>query len=254
MSITTPSAMHLVCLMAGVSSRLYPLTERSHKALLPVNDRRLLDYQLETFRKAGMTSATFVLGHGAPEMERCLGDALLGQSYRTTYNPEYSEKNLDWSAYLALTNHSGPLIYYEGDLLVPPSLLAEVNANPSDICLAIDSTMRSPRVDLIVTAHQGNVRNLLLYEHGSAPPTPNPSVIGELVCLLKLSERGRKVVTDQLASQSFVGGIGFYDVLERSFDKVTTSFVDLRGRPWVEVDNVEDLERARQLADDIVRS
>lgn len=246
--------LHLACLMAGIGSRLRPHTLVHHKALVAINGRRLLDYQLDSFRNAGMTGASFVVGHGAEEMSQYLFRALPTTSFSITYNPDYAAKNLDWSAYLALAHRQGPTIYYEGDLLVPPSLLAELNASPADICLAIDPRRPSERVDTLVTLANGKPKHLLLYEHGNAPDTLDPSVAGEFVCLLKLSERGRGAVVRQLEKQPFVGGMQLYHVLEQAFGSVETSFVDVGGRPWVEVDNASDLARAARLAESIVNS
>ncbi|QJW54761.1 hypothetical protein HL670_01641 [Serratia plymuthica] len=68
--------MRLACLMAGSSSRLLPLTTSRHKASLMLGKRRMVDYQLESFDRAGIGHKTFVLGHGATEVAQILFESL----------------------------------------------------------------------------------------------------------------------------------------------------------------------------------
>jgi choline kinase len=246
--------MHLVCLMAGVSSRLGPLTRDCHKACLPLQQRRMLDYQLDSFQAAGIDSLSFVLGHGAALLAGLLFVRLAQQCFRLCHNPHYRSRNLDWSAYLALTSQNGPLIYYEGDLLVPPSLLRELQQHPAEICLALDSRSRNPCVDTLVLAQQGRVSQLLFVEHGAASAARAEGAVGELICCLKLGERARQFVVAELARQSFVGAMQLYQIFGRAFACFNTAFIDASGRAWVEVDNPRDLERASALADAILES
>ena len=246
--------MRLACLMAGSSSRLLPLTLSQHKACLMLGKRRMLDYQLESFQRAGIGPKTFVLGHGAAQVAQILFESLAGTSFIISHNPEFRSRNLDWSAWLALSQHPGPVIYYEGDLLIPPSLLKQVKDNPAEICIAVDSERKNPSIDTLVIAPNGKVEHLLFIEHGTAESQPGDGAIGEFICFVKLGEAARQFVVDALSNLPFEGEMQLYKIFEQAFSRFTTAYVDAGGRPWIEVDNSSDLQRASLLAEEILVS
>ncbi|MDE1462452.1 sugar phosphate nucleotidyltransferase [Spartinivicinus poritis] len=246
--------MQLVCLMAGSSSRLLPLTETRHKACLNLGDRTMLAHQLDIFTQSGISKTTFVLGHGAVELASALFDGLKHSLFTLIHNPHFSTCNLDWSAWLGLSSVSGPVVYYEGDLLVPPSLLKELHTHPADICIALDSACDHDSRDTLVLGSENKVERLLFVEHGIANSSPEDQALGEFICSVKFSDQARRFVVDALASQPFKGPMQLYRIFEKAFSCFSTAFVDARGRPWYEVDNHQDLDRASILAKEILAS
>lgn len=246
--------MRLACLMAGLSSRLLPLTEKRHKACLPVGERRMIDYQLSAFDAAGLNQRTFVVGHGATELVQILMESQPHRSFDLCYNPEFSGRNLDWSAYCALSQRPGPVLYYEGDLLIPPSLLQEMARDPAEICIALDSVSQNPAMDTLVLAPGGKIERLLFIEHGTAQRQEGDGALGEFICLVKLGETARQFVVEELAKQPFQGAMQLYTIFERAFRRFPVSWVDAAGRPWVEVDNASDLARAARIAEEVLRA
>ncbi|GAB7126762.1 hypothetical protein JCM19000A_12690 [Silvimonas sp. JCM 19000] len=240
--------MYIACLMAGIGSRLAPLTTHCHKATLDVAGQSLIARQLAHFAAAGLADATFVLGHGAAELAVQIAHGFAKQPFRLINNPHYVTRNLDWSAWLALSSVQDDVIYFEGDLLVPPSLLRQLAASPADICIAVDSLSQSPSIDTVAYAAQGKVAALQFVEHGRAQLQRADGALGELICTVKLSNRARQFVVDALARLDYTGPMQLYQILERAFARFDTSYVDAEGRPWVEIDNAGDLARARDLA------
>lgn len=222
--------MRLACLMAGCGRRLMPLTLSLHPACLMLGEQRMIDYQLNTFNLAGIGHKTFVLGHGATEFAHILFESLPHSHFVVLNNPLYHSFNLDWSAWLALSQHEDAVIYYEGNQLISPSVLKEVKNHPAEICVAIDST--APR----------SLRHQLI------------DIPGEFISLVKLSAAARQFVVTQLADQSFEGEIQLYKIFKQAFEQFTTGWVDAGGRPWVRVDNPQQFERASVLAQEIVNS
>ncbi|MGL6086820.1 MAG: sugar phosphate nucleotidyltransferase [Enterobacterales bacterium] len=246
--------MRLACLMAGSSSRLLPLTTSRHKACLMLGKRRIVDYQLESFKRAGIGHKTFILGHGATEVAQILFESLRSSHFIVSHNPQFKSRNLDWSAWLALSQQPGPVIYYEGDLLIPPSLLQQIKDNSAEICIALDSDSKNPSIDTLVIAPNGKVEHLLFIEHGTAKNQPGDGAIGEFICCVKLGEAARQFIVDALSVLTFEGEMQLYNIFERAFSRFPTAYVDAAGRPWIEVDNPNDLQRAARLAEEILTS
>ena len=64
------SEVRALLLAAGLGTRLHPLTEHWPKCLMPVGERPLLEYWLETLWRAGMREALVNL-HYLPEIVEC---------------------------------------------------------------------------------------------------------------------------------------------------------------------------------------
>lgn len=63
-----------VILAAGRGSRMAPFSERYPKPLLPVCNRPLIEYQIDSLRALGITDVVILIGHKGFEIARALGD------------------------------------------------------------------------------------------------------------------------------------------------------------------------------------
>ncbi|MGI8554491.1 MAG: sugar phosphate nucleotidyltransferase, partial [Dehalococcoidia bacterium] len=62
----------IVVLAGGLATRLHPLTEQAPKSLVPVLGRTFLDYQLDLFRRQGITDVVLLVGHLGEQIEQHL--------------------------------------------------------------------------------------------------------------------------------------------------------------------------------------
>ncbi|MCO5297024.1 MAG: sugar phosphate nucleotidyltransferase [Fimbriimonadaceae bacterium] len=63
-----------VILAAGKGSRLYPVTHRIPKPLLPLANRPTLEYAFDRLKEIGVTEICIVVGETEPQMREALGD------------------------------------------------------------------------------------------------------------------------------------------------------------------------------------
>ncbi|GAA2571469.1 MULTISPECIES: glucose-1-phosphate thymidylyltransferase [Streptomyces] len=66
--------MKALVLAGGSGTRLRPITHTSAKQLVPVANKPVLFYGLESIADAGITEVGIVVGHTAPEIEEAVGD------------------------------------------------------------------------------------------------------------------------------------------------------------------------------------
>lgn len=66
--------MQAVVLAGGLGTRLRPLTETLPKVLIPVAGRPFIEYQIEQFRRYGVTDLIICVGHLGHMIEEHLGD------------------------------------------------------------------------------------------------------------------------------------------------------------------------------------
>jgi choline kinase len=243
--------MYIACLMAGTSSRLLPLTRTDHKAMLKVGELRLIDVQMKTFTDAGIEKFSFVVGHGGTHLGTYLLENYSATALAIINNVLYANRNLDWSAYLALSSRPGDVIYYEGDILASPEIMRQLAADPADICLVMDTAAQSARVDTRVIQKSDGTYELLFLEHGNTPLGPSE---GEFVCLVKLSNRAREYVVEKLEQESYGGPMRLYEIFNDLMQCHSCRVMSTAGLPWVEIDNQEDLLRAGNVVQQIFQT
>jgi len=246
--------MYVACVMAGISSRLLPLTETDHKALLTVGDLRIIDVQMKTFALAGIDTVSFVVGHGGSRIANHLLTNYSAVALSIINNNYFAVRNLDWSAYLALSSRPGDVMYYEGDIIASPDIIRQVAMHTGDVCVAMDPTVQSTSVDTMVVGNDDRACELVFSEHGNLAPAGPSSSAGEFLCLAKLSNRAREYTLARLGEQSFDGPMKLYQIFNDLFQRYPSFLVSTGGRPWVEIDNHADLLRAQQIVDRILRA
>lgn len=235
--------MKAVILCAGVGGRLRPLTEDRPKCLLDVGGKTILGSCLANLEAAGIDEVVIVTGYKSELVERY---ALARCRMRPTfvYNGEYARTNTAVSLNLALEHMDSDFVLVNGDVLFDRGILDDLLRHPSRNCLAVDPDVALDREEVKVIARDGRVEKI------GKDIDPARS-LGEAIGLNKI---GRDLVPELIAVYDELEGrgeLGHYfekgfDVIcgregagERGFGVVLTG-----GRPWVEIDTLEDYEHA----------
>jgi len=71
--------MKAILVAGGHGSRLYPFTRYTHKALLPLYNRPVIDYALATIRRAGITDITIIGNRFIGQIAQHVGTGLAGE-------------------------------------------------------------------------------------------------------------------------------------------------------------------------------
>ena len=85
--------MKALILSGGAGTRLRPITHTSAKQLIPVANKPILFYGLESLRDAGIRDVGIVVGHTAEEVQAACGDGSAWQ-LRITYIPQDAPRGL----------------------------------------------------------------------------------------------------------------------------------------------------------------
>ena len=114
--------MQVVILAGGMATRLGDLTRGHPKSLLKIQDKPVLEYQLELLRKAAIGDVVLCLGHLGKQIERYFGDG-----NRFGVNIRYSIEDKPLGTAGALRNAMGLLddIFFclYGDSYLPVNFL-----------------------------------------------------------------------------------------------------------------------------------
>jgi choline kinase len=223
-----------VILAAGIGSRLAPLTDEIPKCLVEVGDIPILHRQAAAFATAGITRIILVAGYRAPQVisaapENCI----------VVENAEYRETNNMYSLSLAQQYVQGELILLNGDVVFAPEILKELLGAEQTNCIATDVGNYIDESMKISVRADGSISNI-------SKTIPPGQALGTSIDLYRFSEA---------ATEQLFGCISGYlrrgdkkqwsEVAINDLVKQTAVYpVDIRGRDWVEIDNLTDLKEA----------
>ena len=129
--------MNAVILVAGVARRMAPLTDTTHKALLPVGGRPVLVRMLEALDAARIRQVTLVVGHCADLVRAAAGERVGRMAIRYLHNPEYTRGSVI-SLYAARQCLREPVLVLDADVLFPREFLHRLIALPAPSALLVD--------------------------------------------------------------------------------------------------------------------
>jgi len=237
-----------VVLAAGPGRRLNPLTEALPKTLLPVSDQcTILDVALANLRAVGVDDIVIVTGFAAERIaERRPG---LEQRHGVRLELVFNERAEDWNNAYSLWL-AGPALR-EGALLVNGDTLHPVSVEKRllesrrpGILLAIDASKELGEEEMKVLL--GDDRALRRIDKQIDPSSAEGEYIG--VALIE-PEAGGKLVAALERTWTRDPSLYYEDGFQELVDEGTRVDVAPIGAvDWVEVDDHDDLERARSMA------
>ena len=241
--------LKVVSLMAGSCTRLLPLTENRHKVLLEVGGKTLVEHQLEAFKEVGIKEAVFVVGHKADLIKLKVGNQYCGIKIKYLFNPHYSSRNINYSLYLAKDEVAGRgFVYLEADMFFHPDILKMLVDSCFENCLVADPTPQSDRVDTLVLGNNNIVTGLMFKNHGDIKKKiKEHGVVGEFLSIIKFNGKASRFLFNELKRSNFEGPLTLNLIFERCFKIARTNYIETKGQPWVEIDNYNDLRKARKL-------
>ena len=235
-------------LAAGAGRRLRPYTDTLPKALVPVDgDTTIMDISLRNLAAAGLTDVTIVVGYRAEAVERrqATFEERYGVRISLVHNDKAEEWNNAYSLWLARDHFAQGALMVNGDTVHPVSVERTLLANrgPS-ILLAIDNLKKLADEEMkTVFDDSGQLTRITkLMEPADA--------FGEYIGANIIEASAAAGVADALKATwerdpDLYYEDGFQEYANRGGEvrAATIGAVD-----WVEVDNHDDLAKARDIA------
>lgn len=235
-------------LAAGAGRRLRPYTDQLPKALVPVDgDTTILDIALRNLAAVGLTEVTVVVGYAAGAVERLRPELEGRHGVRLTLvlNGKAEEWNNAYSLWLARHAFADGALLVNGDTVHPVSvektLLA---ARGPEILLAVDDVKKLADEEMkTVFDDAGRLTKITkLMDPAEAH--------GEYIGATLIEPSAAAGLADALEA-TWRRDPGLY--YEDGFQEYAERGGEVRGAPigdveWVEVDNHDDLARAREIA------
>ncbi|KUL34472.1 phosphocholine cytidylyltransferase family protein [Actinoplanes awajinensis] len=235
-------------LAAGAGRRLRPYTDTLPKALVPVDgETTIMDISLRNLAAAGLTDVTIVVGYCASAVEERV-DAFqkkYGVKISLVHNDKAEEWNNAYSLWLARDHFAKGALMVNGDTVHPVAVeeILLAKRGPS-ILLAIDNVKKLADEEMkTVFNEDGQLTKITkLMEPAEA--------FGEYIGANIIEATAAAALADALKTTwernpDLYYEDGFQEFANRGGEVRAATIGEL---PWVEVDNHEDLAKARDIA------
>ena len=241
--------MNGIVLAAGGGTRLRPLTDDLPKTLLPVTDdgRSILELAIANLSAVGITDITVVTGHAAAAIEAAspLLSSTYGVELHLRFNDRYASWNNAYSVWLVREVFSAGALLVNGDTVHPVSVehrLLEARGQ-APVLIAIDDDKRLGEEEMKVHLDDGRMTRITKHMDPA-------SAQGEYIGLTLIEPTAGEALADSLQA-TFERDPGLY--YEDGYQELADRGGEVRAVPigeavpWVEVDDHDDLARARSL-------
>jgi choline kinase len=235
--------MKSVILAAGVSRRLYPLTYEMPKCLMKVGDKAILDRQLKTLQSSNISEVIIVVGYYRELIVDYVKSHYNDLNVKFVINHHYFETNTAYS--LRLCNdfiNNEPFILMNADVLYPKEVLTRVIDSNYNTVLAVD-IKPCGREEVKVVEGEGK----RIVAIGKELIEDNS--LGEFIGVAKFSKNISSKFMNSL--DRLISSGGNSDYFEAAIHPLMSEhdiyYEDISDLPCIEIDFVEDLEKAQKL-------
>ena len=237
--------MKAIILAAGVARRLYPLTYTIPKCLIEVGSKPILDRQMGALKSSDITDIIMVVGYYRESIIAHVRDNFPDMNCEFVINHHYFETNTAYSLHLCsdlIKNQ--PFLLMNADVLYPQEVLERVIQSSYDTVLAVEI---KPCGREEVKVVEGDHNRLVaigkeLIEDNS---------LGEFIGVAKFSSEFSTAFQNSLDHLITAGGTADYfeAAIHPLMSEHPVYYENVSDLPCIEIDFIEDLEKARVLVD-----
>ena len=236
-------------LAAGAGRRLQPDTDNLPKTLLPVDgDRTILDVGIANLRSVGLEEIVVVTGFAAGRVDERKAELEERHDVKLdlVFNPKAEEWNNAYSLWIARDRFADGVLMVNGDTVHPASVEESVLAarGDDDLVLAVDDVKtlgeEETKVHLTPDGYLDNINKAI------DPATAQ----GEYIGVTLIEPHAADALSDALKTTferdpQLYYEDGFQELADRG-GKVRSASIGTAE--WVEVDDHDDLAKAREVA------
>jgi len=230
-------------LAAGMGSRLYPLTRNEPKCMTSLNGKTILERMIKTLNRKGIKRLVIVTGHLQECIREYLGDQIGTLKIEYIFSPLYKTTNNIYSLWMARKAINEPFLLLESDLVFDKTLLDDM-IYPDRMAVA---EMQPWMNGTCVTINKTKMVNEFLTDDAD----DSEELKYKTVNIYSFSLASWKKIVKRLDNQISKGNVNCY--YESVFADLTSDnslslqTVSFDGKPWYEIDTLEDLALAEKL-------
>jgi len=237
--------MKAIILCAGQGRRLLPYTGSSPKCLLTIANKHFIEWQIDALGEIGINRIVAVVGYAAQRIE-----SLLKNKYQDkisfVYNPFYEIADNLASCWMAKEHFYDDFLILNGDTLFEPKVISTLlTKNDFPITLATDKKDSYDDDDMKVITQGAQLMSV-------GKKLPLDKVNGESIGVMRFDPRGADLfrqTVETLMYQPESLQKWYLSIIDELAANNHVGTCSIHGLDWTEVDFVQDLERAKNLAE-----
>lgn len=234
-----------ILLVAGEGRRLRPYTLDRPKCLVEINEKTLIDRQIEILESEGIDNILLIGGYKA--------EMLKNKGAKLKINTRFYETNMVWTLFSAEEELEGNVIVSYGDIVYSQEVLHKLIKSKKDIAVVIDkdweSYWKARNDDPLDDAETLRIdKDGRIYDIGNRPNTIK-EIQGQYIGLMKFSSKGlghiKKIFNNSISNgkllDKHIEEAYMTDLLQACINEdIPVSSIEINGG-WVEIDTVSDL-------------
>lgn len=233
-------ATDAVIMAAGRGNRLLPLTHDRPKCLLEVGGEAILTYQIRACAACGVRRIQIVTGHGRELVERACEGVFEGE-LSFSHNADFDHTNSLFSlGCTTLDPGPGGLLILNSDVLFHRGQLAALIGDPREnVLLAAFGGALGEEEMKIQAGASGRIKAI---SKQMAPGAGQAENLG----ILKVAPQTTRRMFELARTPGGVEGLCWApDAIHYLKDEIEFYALPAETWPWIEIDYLHDLERAR---------
>lgn len=237
-------------LAAGYGSRISDVTT-DPKSLLTVNEKTLMQWHFNSLKAVGIKDVVVVTGYKREVLEDYLGR--FSNDFNVTFavNDDYRVKGNTYSFFYGLEKVESDFLLFDADLIYDTEILkAYVNDTNANSILVGESSIDDIECAKAMIDQNGFVRMTIDKRAVTAEERQKYTFAGEAIGILKFSKAYRDDMFNEckkfLANPENISK-NWEHVMNEFLLSHDMKFVKAVSSKWVEIDNREDYNRAKEL-------
>lgn len=235
--------MQGVILAAGVGSRLRPLTDNKPKCLVEVLNKPILQYQIEAYKKAGISEVIIVTGYSSEKIRTYLeSHRFNNMSIQLIDNIDFRTTNNMYSFWLTRDYIKRECVLLNGDVVFDPMILKELRESSVSNLIASDIGVYKEE-NMKIKVSNGVIKEI-------SKTIPKSDFFATTLDTYKISNIAKNRLFDIIRMKYIQKNdlnqwmeVALQDLFE--FEKFYP--IDIKQKNWVEIDNIQDLEDAKSM-------
>ena len=236
-----------IILVAGMGSRLGPLTATTPKCLVEVNGTPILVNALNQLDYFGFKEAVIVVGYMGDMIKDKVGDQYKGVEITYIDNDIFDKTNNMYSLFLAKEHLNGPngVLLIEGDSYFEQAVLERLLSTDSKSYWAADRFDLFKDGCMLTTNDNESIQKIEIIRYKLSEYKNNQHKSGDII---KIMPDLGKLLAGWLDYEVRNGNVNiYYDVVFAEHLSVDQIYIcDINGLKWMEIDDYYDLRQAER--------
>ena len=233
--------MKAIILSAGQGKRLLPLTAEIPKCLLPIHEKKLIEWQIDALHRCGVDNITVVTGYHSEKVDEVLQGSYGPGRIKTFYNSEYATTDNLVSCWAVRHEMNKDFILLNGDTLFESAVLKRLLESPDrPVTVVVDHKDLYDTDDMKVQLEGGR---LVRIGKDIAPDKAQGESIGMILFRGEGPGLFRSALEKALKDPQ-AGKRWYLSVIDEMARVMPVWTCSATGLKWCEVDYPADLKKA----------